>query len=185
MWHDLFSVQIPVIEKILRTIAVYLVILVIFRVGGRRSMAQTNTMDFAVMILLSNVVQNAIIGDDNSLLGGVIGAVTLVVANSLVDRLAYRYDSVRRLVEGTSTTVIEDGEPDEKVLQRLGLRTVDLDHVVRLQNGDSISEVKLGELDPSGQFIITLKDSEQSASAGDIAALKAQLDRIEQQLATR
>jgi uncharacterized membrane protein YcaP (DUF421 family) len=79
--------QIPILEKILRTVLVYVLIVVLFRLTGKRGLAGLNTFDFVVIFLLSNVVQNAIIGSDNSLLGGAVGAVTLVVVNTAVNRL--------------------------------------------------------------------------------------------------
>jgi uncharacterized membrane protein YcaP (DUF421 family) len=78
MWHSMFAVQIPIVEKILRTVLVYATILILFRLAGKRDLATLNIFDFVVLFLLSNVVQNAIIGNDTSLLGGIIGAATLV-----------------------------------------------------------------------------------------------------------
>jgi uncharacterized membrane protein YcaP (DUF421 family) len=170
MWHNLLDFQIPALEKVVRTIAVYLLILLIFRIIGKRSISSLNTMDFVVMFLLSNVVQNAIIGNDNSLSGGAVGAVTLVVANSVVDRLAYAFPAFRRLVEGTATVVIKDGEFDHPALRRLGMRTED---------GDDVSEIGSGVLQPGGQLVLTLKKGQQDATHDDITALHRRLDRIE------
>lgn len=185
MWHDLLDVQIPVLEKILRTVAVYALILLIFRVVGKRSMSALNTMDFVVMFLLSNVVQNAIIGADNSLSGGAIGAVTLVAVNSAVDRLALAYPAFRVVVEGRSTEVVHDGTADDKALHRLGMRRSELDHAIRLQNGDDIGEVGTGTLEPGGQLILTLKPDQQGATHADVAELHQRLNRIEALLADR
>ncbi len=183
MWHDLFVNQIPFLEKVFRTVAVYALILVIFRMIGKRSISALNTMDFVVMFLLSNVVQNAIIGNDDSFVGGAIGAITLVAVNSLVDRLAYNYPAFRRLIEGNAVDVISDGQAEEAALRRLGMRAEELDRAIRLQNGDDITEVATGTLEPGGQLVLTLKPEDQAADQGDIAALRAQLDRIEALLA--
>lgn len=180
MWHSLFDFQIPVLEKVVRTVAVYVLILLIFRIIGKRSIASLNTMDFVVMFLLSNVVQNAIIGNDNSLVGGAVGAVTLVVTNTVVDRLAFAFPAFRRLVEGTATQVIDNGAVDRAALRRLGLRQDELDHAIRMQNGDDVSEIGDGTLQPGGQLILTLKPEEQDATHGDIADLHQRLDRIEE-----
>jgi uncharacterized membrane protein YcaP (DUF421 family) len=136
-------------------------------------------MDFVVMFLLSNVVQNSIIGSDNSLLGGVIGAVTLVVTNSVVDRLALAYPAFRVLVEGRPIQVVTDGVADRGTLRKLGMRQADLDHAIRLQNGDDTQEIGSGILEPGGQLILTLKPDQQDATHADIAALNQRLDRIE------
>ena len=87
MWHDLSVEQIPLAEKVIRTIGVYALLMVLFRLTGKRGLAAMNTFDFIVIFLLSNVVQNAVIGNDNSLLGGMVGAVTLVAVNAGVNRL--------------------------------------------------------------------------------------------------
>ncbi len=185
MWHDLFVDQIPLLEKVIRTVAVYALMLLIFRMIGKRSIGALNTLDFVVMFLLSNVVQNAIIGNDDSFIGGAIGALTLVGLNALVDRLAFRYPAVRLLLEGKPVDVIADGRAVETALRRLGMREEELDHAIRLQNGDDVSEVATGVLEPGGQLVLTLKPADQSADQADIAALRAQLDRIEALLAQR
>lgn len=108
--NDLWAFQIPPLEKVLRTVLVYLAILVIVRVAGKRLLAQMNSLDLVVVLLLSNVVQNAIIGDDNSLVGGVLGAVVLVTANAGLERIAQVFPAFRRVVEGRPTPVVRDGE---------------------------------------------------------------------------
>lgn len=179
MWHDIFAQQIPFAEKLVRTILVYALIAVLLRMTGKRGLAALNSLDIVVVILLSNVVQNAIIGSDNSFTGGLIGAVTLVAINSAVNRAALRSDRFLRIFEGSDTPVIENGTPIARAVQRLGLRRHDLDHAVRLQNGDDVDEVESGFFDPAGQLILTLKADEQSATKGDVARLAEQLARIE------
>ena len=86
MWRAMFVEQIPLTEKVLRTVLVYALIAVLFRIAGKRGLANLNTFDFVVIFLLSNVVQNAVIGNDTSLTGGVVGAVTLVTVDMIVTR---------------------------------------------------------------------------------------------------
>ena len=119
--NDLWAFQIPPLEKVLRTVLVYLAILVIVRVAGKRLLAQMNSLDLVVVLLLSNVVQNAIIGDDNSLVGGVLGAVVLVTANAGLERIAQVFPAFRRVVEGRPTPVVRDGEVIDGALDRLGM----------------------------------------------------------------
>lgn len=183
MWHDMFTQQIPFAEKLVRTVLVYALIAVLLRATGKRGLAGLNSLDIVVMFLLSNVVQNAVIGNDNSLVGGAIGAVTLVVVNSAVNRAALRSDRFSRFFEGTDTPVIEHGAVDERAVRRLGLRRHDLDHAVRLQNGDDVAQVESGVFDPGGQLILTLRNDEQSATRGDVAELRRHLERIEAVLA--
>ncbi|MET8545173.1 YetF domain-containing protein [Kitasatospora sp. NPDC004799] len=182
MWHDLVAVQMPIVEKILRTVAVYALILVLFRLAGKRGLAGMNTFDMVVVFLLSNVVQNAIIGSDNSLLGGVIGAVTLIAVNAVVIRWLARDPRAARLLEGTATTVVEDGRLVPGALRSLALRPSELEHAVRIQNGDDIGEVARARLEPDGQLLVALKADEQSATRGDVEDLRRRLAEIERLL---
>ena len=185
MWHSMFAEQIPAAEKIIRTVTVYAVIALLFRVAGKRGMASMNTFDFVVIFLLSNVVQNAIIGNDTSLTGGLIGAVTLVTVNALVNRLIAANATAARIFDGKPTTVIRDGHVVQRALVHLGLRRSELDNAVRLQNGDDVSEVGRGVLAPGGQLVLDLKASEQGATKADVAGLQDRLGRIEELLAAR
>lgn len=179
MWHDMFVEQIPLAEKILRTIIVYALLAVLFRLTGKRGLANLNTFDFIVIFLLSNVVQNAVIGNDNSLLGGIIGAVTLVAVNTGLNHLIARDARAARILDGHPTTVISDGQLVDRALRRLGLRRSEIDHAVRLQNGDDIAQVSTGNLEPGGQLVLTLKPAEQNATKADVTALADRLTRIE------
>jgi len=180
----MFAVQIPITEKILRTVLVYATIVLLFRLAGKRDLAAFNTFDFTVIFLLSNVVQNAIIGNDNSFLGGVIGAVTLVVINAALNRWQAVSPSATRVLQGKPTTVVEDGKFIPSALRRLSLRPEEIEHAIRMQNGDDVSEIRDGRMEPSGQLVLSLKPEEQSASKGDIAHLNARLDAIDAVLAT-
>lgn len=182
MWHSMFAVQIPIAEKILRTILVYATILILFRLTGKRDLATLNIFDFVVLFLLSNVVQNAIIGNDTSLLGGIIGAATLVAVNAVLNRLLVVSDRAARVLEGKPTTIIKDGRFLPGPARRLGLRPADVDKTIRVQNGDDIKEVATGVMEPNGQLVLTLKEAEQSASKGDIAGLTAQLKEMQTSL---
>ncbi|MER7669937.1 YetF domain-containing protein [Kitasatospora sp. NPDC096128] len=182
MWHDLVVVQIPIVEKVLRTIAVYVLILVLFRLSGKRGLAGLNTFDMVVVFLLSNVVQNAIIGNDNSLLGGAIGAVTLIAVNSGVTRWLARDPRAARLLEGTPTTVVRDGRLVPGALRELALRPSELEHAIRVQNGDNVSGVARARLEPDGQLLVTLREAEQSATKGDVEELRERLAAIERLL---
>jgi uncharacterized membrane protein YcaP (DUF421 family) len=182
MWHAMFAEQIPLAEKILRTVIVYAVIALLFRLTGKRGLATMNTFDFVVIFLLSNVVQNAVIGNDTSLTGGIIGAVTLVTVNTAVNRLIAVSATAARIFDGRPTTVIRDGHVVEAALRHLGLRRSEIDNAVRLQNGDDVSEVGLGSLEPGGQLVLTLKAAEQGATKADIAELIRRLGQIERLL---
>jgi uncharacterized membrane protein YcaP (DUF421 family) len=182
MWRAMFVEQIPLTEKILRTVLVYALIAVLFRVAGKRGLANLNTFDFVVIFLLSNVVQNAVIGNDTSLTGGVVGAVTLVTVDMIVTRAIASNERVARLFDGQATTVISNGYVERPALRHLGIRRSELDHAVRMQNGDDIHQVERGSLEPGGQLVLTLKHAEQGATKADIAEVTERLSRIEELL---
>ena len=184
MWHDMFVEQIPLAEKVIRTIVVYALLMVLFRLTGKRGLAAMNTFDFIVIFLLSNVVQNAVIGNDNSLLGGMVGAVTLVAVNAGVNRLTAISPTAERLFEGRATVVIDGGRAIDSKLRRLGLTRSELEHAVRLQNGNAIGQVDFGRLEPGGQLVLTLKHAEQAATKADGAELIERLPQVEEILTT-
>jgi uncharacterized membrane protein YcaP (DUF421 family) len=134
--------------------------------------------------LLSNVVQNAVIGNDNSLLGGMVGAVTLVAVNAGINRLTTISPIAERLFEGRAMTAIDDGCVIDSKLRRLGLRRSQLEHAVRLQNGNAIGQIDYGRLEPGGQLVLTLKHAEQAATTADVAELIDRLCRVEEILTT-
>jgi uncharacterized membrane protein YcaP (DUF421 family) len=179
MWHAMFTEQIPFAEKVLRTVLVYALIALLFRLTGKRGLSNMSTFDFVVIFLLSNVVQNAVIGNDTSLTGGIVGAVTLVAVNALVNRVVASNTTAARIFDGRPTTLIRDGHVVQRALVHLGLRRSELDHAVRIQNGDDVSEIKMGVLEPGGQLVLSLKPADQSATKGDVAELRDQLSRIE------
>jgi uncharacterized membrane protein YcaP (DUF421 family) len=182
MWNDLMHVQISLGDKAIRTVVVYAVLAVILRVVGKRDLAQLNAFDLVVMLLLSNVVQNAIIGPDDSLLGGVVGAVVLVVANAVVVRAMRRSDRAARLLEGTATVLARDGRWIDRALRSEGLRRADVEAALRRQNANRVEEVQEISIEPGGAIVVTLKPGEESATVDDIRRLEAKIDAL---LATR
>src|SRR5205809_4439569 len=108
--HDMFALGVPVTEKVLRAVVVYACLIIGLRLAGKRELAQLNPFDLVVLLTISNTVQNAIIGDDNSVTGGLIGAGTLLVVNHVVVRYLYAHEAIERFVEGDEDVLIEDGE---------------------------------------------------------------------------
>src|SRR5438046_5351576 len=107
--HDMFFLGLPVAEKVLRPILVYLFLIVGLRLAGKRELAQLNPFDLVVLLTISNTVQNAIIGEDNSVTGGMLGAATLLVVNLFVVRFLYGHARLDRLVDGDPDVLIENG----------------------------------------------------------------------------
>src|SRR5258706_12693434 len=100
VWKDMFVLAVAILEKILRPIAIYAFLIISLRLSGKRELVQLNPFDLVVLLTLSNTVQNAIIGDDNTVTGGVIGATSLLVVNYLVVRFLYKHRKLDQLVEG-------------------------------------------------------------------------------------
>jgi uncharacterized membrane protein YcaP (DUF421 family) len=175
---DLFTMGIPVAEKAIRTVAVYLGILLILRLAGKRDLAQLNSFDFVVLLLLSNVVQNAIIGEDNSLAGGLLGAVILVAGNSLLVHVVRGSEVGVRLFEGTPTLLVREGELDEEAITRLGLRRDDVIQALHHQGASTIREVKRAVLEPGGSIVVTLFEEAENATKGDLRRIEAKLDEL-------
>lgn len=174
--------EIGYLEKALRTIAVYVLILVLLRIVGKRQLAQLSTFDLVVMLLLANVVQNAVIGPDNSVVGAAFGAAVLLAVNTVVVRAAARHERLGRLLEGTPTTLARNGHWETSVIRRCGLRRADLDAAVRHQGGDDVTETSEVTLEPGGTLVVQLAEAEQSADKADIAALKASIATLERKL---
>lgn len=176
--HSLVTIGVPVAEKVIRTVAVYLGILLLLRLAGKRDLAQLNTFDLVVLLLLSNVVQNAVIGSDNSLVGGLLGAVTLVVVNAVVVRVTQHSEVAVRLVEGTATVIVRDGRLEEPTLARLGLRKDDVVLALRHQGARSVAEVQEAVLAPGGSIVLTLVPGAEPATVADLGRLEAKVDRL-------
>lgn len=175
---DLFTMGIPIAEKALRTVAVYAGVLVLLRLAGKRDLAQLNTFDFVVLLLLSNVVQNAVIGPDNSLAGGLLGAVILVAGNSLFVRIVGRRDAAVRLLEGSPTALVADGVIDMHAVHRLGLRPADVVAAIRRQGADELAEVEEAALEPGGTISVRLRPEAMTAKRADVVRLEAKLDAL-------
>ena len=157
LFTDMFVLALPVAEKILRPVVVYLFLVVGLRLAGKRELAQLNPFDLVVLLTLSNTVQNAIIGDDTTVTGGVIGATTLLLINFLVVRFLYRHKSLDRMVEGGSTVLIDGGKILKRKLAKELLTIQELEAAAHKQGLSSLADVEKAVLDPSGVIIFIAK----------------------------
>ena len=180
--HDLTHIDVSLTEKAIRTVAVYLAIAVLLRIAGKRDLAQLNTFDLVVVLLLSNVVQNAIIGPDNSLLGGLFGAAILLAINGVLVRLSFASNTFARLFEGTDTIVVANGRYDQRALAHEGLRRADLLAALKRQGAMDVSEVAQATLGAGGAIVVELKPESAPATKADVAAVAAALERLERKL---
>jgi len=150
MWKDMFVLALPILEKILRPVFVYAFLIVGLRLSGKRELVQLNPFDLVVLLTLSNTVQNAIIGDDNSVTGGIIGATSLLVINYLVVRFLYKHRTLDQLIEGRADVLIEDGKVKTQHLKNELITMAQLEAAARKQGFDSLSDVQQCVLEPGG-----------------------------------
>ena len=175
--HNLLT-SISVLEKILRTVIVYFSLVLLLRFVGRRTLAQLNAFDLVVLLLLSNVVQNAVIGSDNSLSGGLIGAVTLVVTNEVVVMASHKVSWLDNLLEGRGRTIIRNGVRDHARMEHSGLTDLEVDLQREAAGADRDDDVERMVLLPWGRFETLLEAPARSATKGDVEHLEHKLSRI-------
>ncbi|MGD1104493.1 MAG: YetF domain-containing protein [Terriglobia bacterium] len=150
LWFDMFVLGLPVLEKIFRPLIVYAFLIVALRLAGKRELAQLNPFDLVVLLTLSNTVQNAIIGDDNSVTGGLMGAATLLLVNYLVVRSLYGRNRLERLLEGNEDVLIEKGKVLQRHLKRELITLPELEAAAHRQGFVSLSDVERAILEPGG-----------------------------------
>jgi uncharacterized membrane protein YcaP (DUF421 family) len=137
-----------------RTLLVYVGVFVGLRLAGKRELGQMTVFDLVVVLLIANAVQNAMVGPDFSVQGGLLAALTLLVANRVIALARLRGGVWGRLIEGTPTVLVEDGELIEPRLRREGLERQELEMVIREHGVDALSDVKLAVLETDGSISI-------------------------------
>lgn len=182
IWHDMMVSGIPLAEKVIRTVAVYGFLIAGLRLFGKRELGQLNPLDFIVLLLLSNTVQNAIIGNDNSLAGGLIGAGVLFVINDVLVRYSYRYPKLRRLIEGRAEVLIKDGHVIAAALGHNLITREELQTAARKQGIEHFSDVSRARLEVSGAVSFVVKDPTELQRFHE--DLVARLESIERRLPT-
>jgi uncharacterized membrane protein YcaP (DUF421 family) len=178
----MFQLPLPILEKLLRPVVVYLVLVLLLRLFGKRELAQLNPFDLVVLLSLSNTVQNAIIGDDNSVTGGVLGAFSLLAINWLVVRGLFRSPRLTRLLEGRSATLVRNGQIDSKALARESLTREELLNVIHRQGFEHFHQVRRCELEPNGSFYV--EPFEPSADDKRHTELITRLDALAEKVAS-
>lgn len=167
IWKDMFALGLPLAEKILRPVVVYAFLVISLRLSGKRELVQLNPFDLVVLLTLSNTVQNAIIGDDNSVSGGLIGATSLLVVNYLVVRFLYKHRTLDRLIEGKEDVLIDKGKVKTDRLKKELISMQQLAAAARKQGFDDLGEVEQCILEPGGTltFIGRKPDSDDMRHA--------------------
>jgi uncharacterized membrane protein YcaP (DUF421 family) len=184
LWAPMFDLHLPVLEKVLRPILVYAFLVLGLRLAGKRELAQLNPFDLIVLLMLSNTVQNAIIGDDYSVTGGLLGATVLLAVNALVVRFLYEHPGVERVVEGDVDLLVEDGRVHHERLRRELITLAELESAAHKQGITSLDQVERAVLEPGGtiSFVQRLPTPETAqyqeilrrldALAANVAALR-------------
>jgi uncharacterized membrane protein YcaP (DUF421 family) len=180
LWTNMFQLGLPVAEKMLRPLFVYVFLVASLRLAGKRELAQLNPFDLVVLLTLSNTVQNAIIGHDDSVTGGLLGATTLLVVNALVVRFLYRHDTLERLVEGDADPLIVDGVLQRHRLKKELLTEVQLETAAHRQGFRSLADVERAVLEPGGG--ITFVAKELTPETARHSEVLARLDDLGRQL---
>lgn len=175
IWRDMFVTNLPILEKILRPVIVYFFLVVMLRLSGKRELVQLNPFDLVVLLTLSNTVQNAIIGDDNSVSGGLLGATSLLAVNYLVVRFLYKHKELDQMVEGKADVLIENGKLRPEHLKKELITTAQLEAAARKQGFGSLSEVDQCILEPGGTLSFIGKKPD-----ADVVRHRELLDRIDQ-----
>lgn len=179
--HDMFVLGLPVAEKVLRPVLVYVFLIVGLRMAGKRELAQLNPFDLVVLLTLSNTVQNAIIGDDNTVTGGIIGATTLLAINYIVVRFLFDHEKLDRLVEGDADVLLADGIVREDRLRAELITRTELETAAHKQGFASLDEIDRAVLDPGGTIAFFAKKPTPESERHQ--ELLARLDRLQAQLA--
>ena len=177
---DLLVSGIPVLEKVLRTLVVYGFLILLLRIAGKRTLGSLNAFDLVVLLLLSNTVQNALIGNDNSLIGGLIGAAVLIAVNYTVVWYSYRNRRVDRVLEGDSTILIQHGKLVERNLARQLITHGELRAAARKQGIEHLQDVALARLETGGS--LTFEVQSPTTHERQLVDVIARLERIERAL---
>ena len=156
--------DIPLAEKIVRSFVVYVFLLVLFRLMGKREVAQMTVFDLVVLLVLSNVLQNAMIGPDNSVIGGLIGATTIMAINWVVGRAAYSSKWFERAIELDPTLLVHGGHMVEPNMRRVGISREELLSNLRSQGVFCVDDVRAAVLEPSGKLSVLKIETSQSTA---------------------
>ncbi|MEG9435806.1 DUF421 domain-containing protein [Edaphobacter sp. HDX4] len=190
MFQNMFHLPVPLLEKVVRPIIVYLCLVIFVRIFGKRELAQLNPFDLIVLLCLSNTVQNAIIGEDNSVTGGIIGVFSLLAINYLLSRLLFRMPKLNQALEGKETILILQGQVDWAALKKEALTEIELKSVLHKFGLNDFSQVKKCVLEPSGNFYVEQNDPlrevhERGEILRQLTALNAEVNDLKTMLASK
>ena len=151
---NIFVPDISIAEKLLRSVVVYTFLLVAFRLCGKRQLGQLSAFDLVVLLIISNVVQNAVIGNDNSLGGGLIGATAILLLNLVVAYVTFRFKRADRVIEHSPTLLVRHGRLLRDNLRRERLGPRDLRAALRHHGVVSVRDIRYAFLEEDGHVSV-------------------------------
>jgi uncharacterized membrane protein YcaP (DUF421 family) len=154
----MWSMSIPWWEFIARALLVYVFLIVILRISGKRQVGQLAPFDLVLLLVLSNAVQNSMNGGDNSVVGGMISAVTLVTLNWMLGYATYKNKRIESIIEGKPQIIIHNGHIDRAVMQREKVTQHELEAALRMAGCASVTDVQFAVLENNGQISVRAKD---------------------------
>ena len=174
VWNDMFVPGIPLLEKAIRTLVVYVAVLLGLKLAGKRELSQLNPFDLVVLLLLSNTVQNAIIGNDNSIIGGLFGAAVLLLTNHFLVRYLFKSGRLDA-VEGSPDVLVSAGKIMRDRLDEEMITVTELEAAARRQGIRSIADIEECRLETGGAltFVPKLPTPEDTQHNEVIARLEA------------
>ena len=155
MWTDLTKLSISPLDLAFRASAVFIFVLLLLRLSGKRQLGQMSATEFVALLLISNAVQNAMNGGDNSLTGGLLLAAVLIFLSWLISYLNFRSEKIRRLFEGTPTLLVHKGRPIEKHMSQERLTLGELRTLLRKQGIHHFNEIHNAVLESDGTLTVT------------------------------
>jgi len=174
-WHEILVQQLTWGEKMIRPFLVYLFLLIAFRIAGKRQIGQMGLFDFVIALLISNVVQNAMIGDDNSILGALAGAVVIMALSAGMDRLTAQSPGAQDKIEEKPTLLMHKGKILEDRLKAESLSNEELLAGLRREGVACLEEVRYAILEANGSISVIKEDA--SAEEGKESVISEDLRR--------
>jgi uncharacterized membrane protein YcaP (DUF421 family) len=156
----------PLLELVFRGVVIYVVLLILMRVGGKQQVGQLAPFDFVLLLIIGNSVENAMTGGDDSLTAGLVLAATLIGAALLTSWLHWRWRRVERLIDGEPRVVINNGQPDETVMRQERVTMAELMTALRENGCFALEDVRFAVIETNGRISVLQKDAASSAPRG-------------------
>jgi len=176
MWNAMFDLHLSLGEKVIRAVTIYLFLVIALRLVGKRELSQLNTLDFVVLLAVANAVQNGLIGADNSVTGAVVGATVLFLVDGALAFVVYRSRRAQKVIEGTPTLLVRNGQVLEDGLRREELTHDDLLAALQSAGAQTVEDARMAWLEPSGKVVVVPNLHRQNEHHYD--DLKARLDHL-------